>query len=66
MSISYEGPDCMHEDDQSALTNNTEPESVLKKKSSSLDYHLIREREAMDNWRTANVNTHDNEADLPT
>ena len=42
------------------------PDSVLKKKSQSIAYHMIREGVARDEWRTAYVNTHDNEADLLT
>ena len=56
----------MHGDNQSVIANTKMPESTLKKKSSSLAYHLIREGVAMDDWRTAYVNAHDNEADLLT
>ena len=53
-------------DNQSVLANTTIPDSTLKKKSQSIAYHLIREGVARDEWRTAYVNTHENEADLLT
>ena len=53
-------------DNQSVLCNTTMPDSTLKKKINSICYHLIREGAARDEWRTAYVNTHDNEADLLT
>ncbi len=53
-------------DNQSVLANTTRPNSVLKKKSQSIAYHFVREGAARDEWRTAYVNTHDNEADLLT
>ena len=66
MGITYEGPAYLYGDNQSVLANTTVPESTLKKKSSSLAYHLVREGVAMDDWRTTYVNTNDNEADLLT
>ena len=38
----YEGPACAHGDNQSSLANDSAPESILKKKNSSLACHLIR------------------------
>jgi hypothetical protein len=66
MGIPCEGPAYIYGDNQSVLANTTVPESTLKKKSSSLAYHLIREGVALDEWRTTYVNTNDNEADLLT
>ena len=66
MGITYEGPAYIYGDNQSVLANTTVPDSTLKKKSASLAYHLIREGVAMDDWRTAYINTHDNESDLLT
>ena len=66
MGIPCEGPSYVCGDNQSVLANTTIPESTLKKKSSSLAYHLVREGVARDEWRTAYVNTHKNEADLLT
>ena len=48
------------------LCNSTIPDSTLKKKSQSIAYHFVREGSARDQWRTAYINTHSNEADLLT
>ena len=39
---------------------------MLKKKSQSIAYHMIREGVAGDEWRTCYVNTNENMADLLT
>ena len=44
----------------------TVPDLALKKNSQSITYHFIHEGVATDEWHTAYVNTHDNEADLLT
>ena len=66
MGIPVEGPAYIEGDNQSVLANTTVPDSILKKKSQSIAYHFVREGAARDEWRTAYVNTHDNEADLLT
>jgi hypothetical protein len=66
MGIPVEGCCFIHADNQSVLSNSTIPDSTLKKKSQSIAYHFVREGAARDEWRTAYVNTHDNEADLLT
>ena len=66
MGIPCTGPAYIYGDNQSVLANTTVPDSVLKKKSQSISYHYVREGVAKDEWRTAYVNTHDNEADLLT
>ena len=66
MGIPVEGPAYIQGDNQSVLANTTIPDSTLKKKSQSIAYHFVREGAARDEWRTAYVNTHDNEADLLT
>ena len=66
MGIPCEGPAYIEGDNQSVLANTTIPESALKKKSSSICYHFVREGVARDKWRTGYVNTHQNEADLLT
>ena len=66
MGIPVIGPVFMYGDNQSVLNNTTIPESQLKKKSQSIAYHFIREGVAREEWRTAYVNTHENEADLLT
>jgi len=66
MGIPCDGPAFVYGDNQSVLANTTIPESTLKKKCQSIAYHLIREGVARDEWRTAYVNTNENEADLLT
>ena len=66
MGIPCEGPAYVYGDNQSVLANTSIPESMLKKKSQSIAYHLIREGVARDEWRTTYVSTHENEADLLT
>lgn len=66
MGIPILGPVYVHGDNQSVLANTSIPDSQLKKKSQSIAYHFVREGAARDEWRTAYVNTHENEADLLT
>ena len=66
MGIPVIGPCYVAGDNQSVLANTTEPGSTLKKKSQSIAYHFVREGVAREEWRTAYINTHDNEADLLT
>ena len=66
MGIPCDGPSHIYSDNQSVLANTTMPDSTLKKKSQSIAYHLVREESERGEWRTAYVNTHDNEADLLT
>ena len=53
-------------DNQSVLANTTIPDSTLKKKSQSIDYHFVRVGAARDVWRTDYVNTNLNPDDLLT
>ena len=54
-------------DNHSVLSkNSSKPFSVLKKKSSSIAYHFVREGVAKDEWRVTYISTHDNVADLLT
>ena len=66
MGIPCTEPAFVYGDNQSVLANTTMPHSVLKKKSSSIAYHFVREGSARDEWRTTYVNTHDNPADICT
>jgi hypothetical protein len=66
MGIPVAGPVYIQGDNQSVLANTTIPDSTLKKKNQSITYHFVREGAARDEWRTAYVNTHDNDADLLT
>ena len=66
MGIPVNNPCFLLGDNQSVLWNTAVPESTLKKKSSSVAYHFVREGASVDQWRTAYVNTKDNPADLMT
>ena len=66
MGIPVEAPIYAYMDNQSVLANATVPESELKKKSQSIAYHFVCEGVVRDEWHMADVNTHDNEADLLT
>ena len=59
-------PSHIYGDNQSVLANTMMPDSTLKKKSQSIAYHFVHEGSAHGEWRTAYVNTHDNEANLLT
>ena len=66
MGIPVLGPSYISGDNQSVLANTSVPESQLKKKAQSIAYHFVREGVARDEWRTAYISTHLNEADLLT
>ena len=66
MGISINGPAYVFGDNQSVLANTSGPHSVLKKKSSSVAYHFVREGVAKDEWRTTYLNTHLNPSDMLT
>ena len=53
-------------DNQSVLWNTTVPESMLKKKTSSVAYHFVRKGVSRDEWRTTYITTTENPADLMT
>ena len=66
MGIPVNLPTYIFGDNQSVLANTTNPHSTLKKKSSSVAYHFVREGTAKDEWRTTYLNTHLNPADMLT
>ena len=66
MGIPVTNPAFIFGDNQSILWNTTVPDSTLKKKSSSVAYHFVREGVAKDEWRTAYVNTKANPSDVLT
>ena len=66
MGINVNEPTFVFGDNQSVLANMTKPHSILKKKSSSIAYHFIREGVAKDEWRTTYLNTHLNPSDMFT
>jgi hypothetical protein len=55
MGIPVSGPCYICGDNQSVLTNTTEPGFTLKTKSQSIAYHFVREGVANDEWRTTVV-----------
>ena len=66
MGIPVGEPVYIYGDNQSVLANTTDPGAVLKKKTSAIAYHFVREGCVRDEWRTSYVNTHENVADLFT
>ena len=66
MGIPCEYPSYIYGDNKSVLINSSNPFSMLKKKSSSIAYHFVRENVAKDECRVAYINTHDNVADMLT
>ena len=66
MGIAIDGAAYVFGDNKLVLVNYSKPTSVLKKKSNSIAYHLVREGSAASEWRVAYVNINDNIADLLT
>ena len=66
MGIPVNNPAFVHGDNQSVLWNTTVPESTLKRKSSSVAFHFVREGVSKDMWRTAYIKTSLNVADIFT
>ena len=66
MGILVNNPSFVFGDNQSVLWDTTVPESMLKKKTSSVAYHFVREGVSRDEWRTTYVKTNENPADLMT
>jgi len=66
MGIPIEKPTFIFGDNRSVLVNSSKPHSSLKKKSSSIAFHFVRERVAKDEWRVAYLNTNLNCADMAT
>ena len=64
MGIPVTGPCYVFGDNKSVLVNSAKPDSVLKKKSTSIAYHYVREGSATGEWKTTYVNTDDNCADM--
>ena len=66
MGIAVGTPSYIFGDNQSVLANTSHPHSTLKKKSSSIAFHFVREGVAKAEWCTTYLNTHFNPADLLT
>ena len=66
MGIPVDFPAYIFADNQSILANATFPHSKLKKKSSSIAFHFVREGEAKTEWRATYLNTDLNPFDMLT
>ena len=66
MGIPLSGPSYVYGDNKSVITNSTQPESTLNKKSNSVCYHFVREAVAMGEALITHVRTHQNLGDLAT
>ena len=66
MGIRVSNPCFIYGDNQSVLWNTSIPESMLKKKTSSVAYHYVREGVSRDEWRTSYIKSSDNPADILT
>jgi len=66
MGIPVNLPTFVFGDNRSVLINSLKPHSSLKKKSSSIAFHFVREGVAKDKWRVTYLNTKLNCADMAT
>ena len=66
MGIPVNNPCFIFGDNQSVLWNTSVPESMLKKKSSSVAYHFVRAGASADEWRTTYIKTQENPSDVLT
>ena len=66
MGIAVDLPAFVFGDNQSVLSNTSHPHSKLKKKSSSIAYHFVREGVAKNEWLTTYLNTDLNPSDMLT
>jgi hypothetical protein len=66
MGIAINNSTYIFGNNKSVLVNLSEPHSQLKKKSSSIAYHYVREGVAKGEWKATYLNTNLNPADLLT
>ena len=66
MGIPVELPTYIFGDNHYVLVNSSKPHSNLKKKSSSIAFHFVRESAAKYECRVAYLNTNYNPADMTT
>jgi hypothetical protein len=66
MGVTLSGPMFVYGDSMSVVHNTQRPESVLKKKSNSIFYHMVRESAAMGDSIIGHVPSVDNPADICT
>ena len=64
MGVPLDGPSYVHGDNMSAINNTQWPESVLRKKSNSICYHMIQESVVMGEVLTTHIATGENIVDL--
>jgi hypothetical protein len=57
IGVPLSGPSLIYGDNMSVIHNTQRPESVLKKKSNAICYHLVREAVAMEECLTGHVST---------
>ena len=66
MGVPLSGPSYVYGDNMSVIHNTQRPESMLKKKSNQICYHIIRECVAMGECLIGHISTHENAVDLVT
>jgi hypothetical protein len=66
IGVTLSGPTFVYGDNMSVVHNTQRPESVLKKKSNSLCYHMVRESAVMGESIIGHVPSVDNPADICT
>jgi len=66
MGVNIDGPAEVRCDNQSVVFSSSRPESALKKKTESINYHYVRERVAMGVLQVYYVKTDDNLSDILT
>ena len=63
MGILVEEYAYIYRDNKSVLVNLAVPHSQLKKKLNSVAFHHVQEESALDEWKEAYINTHENITD---
>jgi hypothetical protein len=66
MGIPLTGPSFPYADNKLQLTNSTIPELTLKKKCSSICYHVVQQLVAMGELLITHIDSEDNLSDLMT
>jgi hypothetical protein len=66
MGIRIDEPTYIYGDNMSVVHNTSKPESTLKKKSSSICYHFVRESVAMGESLVGHIRSEENPADICT
>ena len=56
--ILYEDPTLVYDDNQSVIANTSVQASMLKKKSKSIDFHLVLKGNVRYEWRSVDVSIH--------